>query len=376
LRIKWNFVWEKLMAADHPSIPVLSLSGTPGQIGAAHGEALRERIREHADRFLNYLLDSAAISLTEDTLWSHWAPQVAANQAEATDLVEEMRGISRGAGVSFERIFLLNSLLDLNSFRYLALAQNFAGCSTFAVAAAAGSGQTLVGQTYDMTQFHQHYLAMLRLQPARGPRQLVFTFAGIVGAAGLNEEGIALNINYLSPQDVGPGRLHSVVVRQILGSTQLADALTPAVMPPRAGGAHFLVADRDGNIVSIETTARRYRIFYPEGNAIGHTNHYLADWLKEVEYLRPTSIGGSMARYTALRRFFRDRADRLDLEMLKELTRNHTSYPRSICAHGAPSESEGSKTRTVAAMVQVPADGTIHITSGCPCESDYHPVAL
>src|SRR4029077_9772156 len=137
-------------------------------------------------------------------------------------------------------IFLLNSLLDLNSFRYLEMAQNFAGCSTFAVTAEAGSGKTLLGQTYDMPEYHQDYLTLLRLRPAQGPRQLVFTFAGIVGAAGLNEAGIAVNINYLSPRDVTQGRLHSVAAGQILASRQLADALTPPLVPPRAGGAHFL----------------------------------------------------------------------------------------------------------------------------------------
>ena len=84
------------------------------------------------DRFLGFLLASAAVPLTEESLWSHWSPQVAVNQREAPALIDEMRGIARGAGVPFERIFLLNSLLDLNSFRYLALAENFAGCSTFA----------------------------------------------------------------------------------------------------------------------------------------------------------------------------------------------------------------------------------------------------
>src|SRR5438128_2525615 len=231
----------------------------------------------------------------------------------------------------------------------------FAGCSTFAVAAEAGTGKTLVGQTYDMPAFHQDYLTLLRLKPAAGPRQLVLTFAGIVGAAGLNEAGIALNINYLSPLDVGLGRLHSVVVRQVLASTQLADALTHPVLPPRAGGAHFLVADQGGNVVSIETTARRFAVAYPEGPAIGHTNHYLAAELRDTEYLRAGSIGGSLARYTALRRFLQECGDRLTVDALMELTRNHTSYPRSICAHGIGSEPAESRSRTVAAMVQVPA---------------------
>jgi isopenicillin-N N-acyltransferase-like protein len=364
------------MARTHPSIPVLDLSGTPAQLGAAHGEAQRDRIREFADQFLGWLTRSAPIAVTEETLWARWAPQVAVNQREAPALVEEMRGIARGAGVSIERIFLLNSLLDLGSFRYLELAMNFAGCSTFAVVTEAGTGKTLLGQTYDMPEFLQNYLTLLRLKPAQGPRQLLFSFAGIVGAAGLNEAGIAVNINYLSPCDVGLGRLHSIVVRQILSATQLADALTPPVVTRRAGGAHFLIADRDGTMVSIETTAGRHWAFYPEGNAIGHTNHYLAPWLKEIEYIRPSSIGSSLARYAALRRYLHAHGDRLTVESLQELTRNHVSYPRSICAHGADIEAAGSRTRTVSAMVQVPADQTIHITQGCACENSYHAVEL
>ncbi len=364
------------MASTHPSIPVLDLAGTPGQIGAAHGEAQRERIRDYAERFLAWLLSATAARLTEQQLWDRWAPQVAINRRLAPDLVEEMQGIARGAAVPFERVFLLNSLLDLNSFRYLDMATAYAGCTTFAVTAEAGTGRTLVGQTYDMPAFHQDYLALLRLKPAVGPRQLVFTFAGIVGAAGLNEAGIAVNINYLSPLDVGLGRLHSIIVRQILASPQLADALTHPVLPPRAGGAHFLVADRDGNVSSIETTARRFAIAYPEGPAIVHTNHYLAAELRDTEYLRAGSIGGSLARYAALRRFLQEHAHRLTVAALMDLTRNHTSTPRSICAHGISSEPAEVRARTVAAMVQVPAEGLMHLTRGCACEGDYHAVSL
>src|SRR5262249_11331252 len=189
-----------------------------------------------------------------------------------------------------------------------------------------------------------------------------------------NEAGIALNINYLSPLDVGLGRLHSIIVRQVLASPQLADALTHPVLPPRAGGAHFLVADRNGNVVGVETTGRRFAVAYPDGPAIGPTNHSLAAELRDAEYLRAGSIGGSLARYTALRRFLQERGDRLTVEALMELTRNHTSYPRSICAHGISSEPEECRSRTVAAMVQVPAGGVMHLTNGCAREHDDHAV--
>src|SRR5262249_29192326 len=144
----------------------------------------------------------------------------------------------------------------------------------------------------------------------------------------------------------------------------------------RAGGAHFLIADRDGNIISIETTAKRFHIAYPQGNTLGHTNHYLADWLKDAEYIRPGSIGGSVTRYRALRRYLNDHAERLTVESLQELTRNHVSYPRSICSHGTDAEPVGSRNRTVSAIIQVLADQRMHLTCGCACEGSYYPVTI
>ena len=93
---------------EHPNIPTLNLSGTPAQIGEAHGEAAREKIKDHTDRFLEFVFSRAVAALDEESLWSKWSPQVSANERSAPDLVEEMRGIARGSGVSFERIFLLN----------------------------------------------------------------------------------------------------------------------------------------------------------------------------------------------------------------------------------------------------------------------------
>ena len=363
------------MTHEHPDIPLIELSGTPSQIGASHGEHQRERIREYAERFVDWLLRRANNELTVESLWEHWSPQVAVNERLAPALVEEMRGIARGAGIAFEKIFLLNSLLDLVRFFYPDMSGSF-GCTTFAVARCANDEGTLVGQTYDLPAMNQDYLLLLRLTPEQGPRQLVFTFSGIVGACGLNEAGIGLSINYLSPRDSGRGRLHSIVVRQILAADNLAAALAPPVVPPRAGGAHFLVADRDANVVSIETTAKRHWVFYPEGNAIGHTNHYLAAGLKELEYIRPDSIGSSLARYTALRRYFQEKGDQLDVAAIQELTRNHTSYPQSICAHGREHDPQGDHTRTVAAMIHLLNQQTIRITAGCACEREYHAIQL
>ena len=361
------------MTAEHPAIPVLEVSGGAEQIGTAHGEDQRERIHECLDRFLGWICGGAAVELDEQSLWAKWSQQVIFNEQAAPDLVTEMRGIARGANVPFERVFLLNSMLDLVSFRYLPMAQNF-GCTTFAVGG--GDERVLIGQTYDMPALLQESLLIMRIQPEQGPRQLVFTFSGIVGASGLNGAGIGLCINYLSPLDVGMGRLHSIAVRQILAAENLASALEPAVVPPRAGGAHYLVADTAGNRVSIETTGRKYETVFADAGAIGHTNHYLGQSLKPVEHIRANSIGSSLSRYAALQRYLQVHDSELDLDALKRLTQDHTSYPKSICAHGSSHDPADDHSRTLAAMISELSEGTMHICRGCACENSYHPVCL
>ena len=364
-----------MMSQARTQIPVLELSGTPSQLGEGHGEQQRSQIQEYSERFLEWLLRHASCAQREQEVWEKWSPQVAYNERVAPHLVEEMRGIARGADVSFERIFLLNSILDLVSFCYLEMGVNF-GCTSFAVSHEPGTARTLVGQTYDMPELHQDYLVLLRLTPEQGPRQLVFSFAGVVGAGGLNEAGIGLSINFLSCRDVGMGKLHSCVVREVLASANLGEALTAPVVPPRAGGAHYLVADDSGSVVSVETTGKQFQAIYPQDNVYGHTNHYLTAGLKEREVIRPQAIGSSLARYASLSRYFREKAAQVDLTQLQELTRNHTSFPRSICAHGSASEATGFRSRTLAAMVHVLNDRVMHVTGGCACENEYVAVTL
>ena len=352
------------MAVVDLRMPMIELQGTPQDMGEAHGESLRELIREHAQRHLEWILAQSSVVMNESQLWNRWSPYVTANESNAPNLVEEMRGIARGAGVPFEHIFILNSLLDVGNFRWLDCMQGMLGCTSFAVPQESGTGKSLLGQTYDLDAFRRRFNALLRIRPADGPRQLVYTMAGMVGAAGLNQDGIGININYLSANDCRPGKLHAVIVRQVLASRNLADAVTAPTDAPRAGGSHYLISDQTGHVVSVETSATRFAL----------ANHYLADWMQPMGVIRPSSIGSSIARYTALRRFLM--RDGLNRETLKAVTGNHTSYPRSICAHGSPDDPEEFRGATVAAMVQSLSDRTMEICEGCPCQEDYVSVPL
>ena len=362
------------MTVADVAIPLVELQGTPAEIGEAHGEALRESIREHAQRHLHWILTHSAVAMNESQLWRHWAPFVTANESCAPELVQEMRGIARGADLPFEQIFYLNSLLDVGNFRFLGCVKGMLGCTSFAVPEEAGTGKSLLGQTYDLSAFRRRFNVLLRIRPADGPRQLIYSLAGMVGAAGLNEDGIGININYLSSNDCRPGKLHAVIVRQALSGRNLADAVTAATVGPRAGGSHYLISEEAGHVVSVETSATRFALAYADGKPFGHTNHYLSDWMQPISVVRPEAIGSSIARYAALRRFLM--RENLTRATLKEMTADHTSYPRSICAHGSPDDPQEFRGATIAAMVQSLSDRTVEICDGCPCEGKYAVVPL
>jgi isopenicillin-N N-acyltransferase-like protein len=362
------------MAVADLRMPIIELQGTPREIGEAHGESLRPLIREHAERHLEWILSQSSVELDETRLSDLWAPYVAANESSAPELVDEMRGIARGADVPFEQIFYLNSLLDVGNLRWLDCMKGTVGCTSFALPVESGTGHALLGQTYDLAAFRRRFNVLMRIRPADEPQQLVYTLAGMVGAAGLNEAGIGININYLSSNDCRAGKLHAVIVRQALASRNLADAVTAATVGLRAGGSHYLISDDTGHVVSIETSATRFALDYADGKPFGHTNHYLSEWMQPIGVIRATAIGSSVARYAALRRFLL--RDDLDREQLKQMTSSHTSYPRSICAHGSADEPEELRGATIAAMVQSLPERTMEICEGCPCEGKYVIVPL
>ena len=359
---------------NETAIPLVELSGSPSDIGEAHGESFRELVGEHIACHREWIFENSAIPLDDESLDATWQPWIAANEAVAPALIEEMRGIARGAGVPFEHVFQVNSLLDIGNFRWIDCVRQLVGCTSFVVPHEAGTNQTLIGQTYDLAFFRRRFNIVLRIRPEDGPSQLVYSLAGIVGLAGLNQHGLGININYLSSNDCQPGKLHAVIVRQVLAASNLADAVAAPTAGTRAGGSHYLVADDAGHVVSVETTAEAFALLYPDGKPYGHTNHYLAEWLQPRQVIRSTAIGSSIARYTALRRFLQ--RDDLDRESLKAMTADHSSYPRSICAHGGPDEPDHLRGSTIAAMVQVLGERSMHICGGCACEGEYQAISL
>jgi len=358
------------------SIPVIDLAGSPLEIGLGHGEALREPIREFAASVLEvHQANNPFLKAEKGQLAGFCQRNLGFLEKFSPALVEEMRGVARGADVPFGDVLLLNCFLELEDLRApglggKALPDALWGCTTFNVTGqASADGQALIGQTYDMEAYYQRFLRVLRIRPAQGPAQLLITFAGILGLNGLNAAGVGAVINKVAATDARPGVIYPFVMRKALASERIGDALGAVIFSPRATGITYQLAGA-GVAFCAETSAQAYELLEING-AIAHTNHYVGSTMRRFETPGWLSHGGSMVRSQVANAWLAANRGRITPEKLMELTRDHTNHPRCICAHGFPGEPGTTAFQTVFGVVMDPERGQFDACPGNPCRNPY-----
>lgn len=362
-------------------IPILELRGTPYEMGVAHGRALKELIVAAAASFTAvHQANNATLSVTRDTLKSFCLRHLGFLQEFSSELVQEMRGIADGAGVAFEDILYLNCFLELEDLRAPTLGGKLLpdalwGCTSFNVTTgAAADGRAYLGQTYDMEKYYGKFLALLRMRPENGPEMLVVTLAGVLGLVGLNAAGVGAAINKVVATDARPGVIYPFIMRKALAAERIGDALGTVIFSPRASGMTYQLAGA-GTAFCAETSATRYELLEIEG-AIAHTNYFFGGSMRGFETPNWLSHGGSMVRKHVADAFLRRHQGALTLDLLKDLTRDHTNHPRCICAHGFPGEAEHTAFHTIFAVIMAPTEGWMELCPGNPCENEYSHHAL
>lgn len=363
------------------NVPVLELSGSPYEMGLAHGKALKDRIVDFIESVTAvHQANNPALSVTRESLTGFCMRHLGFLEKFSPELVEEMRGIADGAGVAFQDILYLNAFLELEDLRAPGLGGSILpdalwGCTTFNVKAdATADGRAYLGQTYDMERYYEKYVALLHITPKSGPRMLVVTLAGILGLNGLNSAGVGAVINKVVATDARPGVIYPFIMRKALAAERIGDALGAVIFSPRASGMNYQLAG-SGVAFCAEVSATYYELLEIDG-AVAHTNHYVGSFMRAFETPNWLSHGGSMVRKQVADGFLKTRRGSLTPDLLKEMTRNHTNHPRCICAHGFPGEPEKTAFHTIFAVVMDPAAGWLDLCRGNPCENGYVRYAL
>ncbi|KAF9819527.1 hypothetical protein IEO21_01991 [Rhodonia placenta] len=277
-------------------VPRIILSGSPYEIGLAHGRLLAEQIVAQLVIYRALFLETCKFE------WEHVLDVAAEFNATikrlAPDLLEEMRGIADGTGST--DVGLLD-IVALNCRSEIALGQWDDGCTALGWRLPTGnnSQKQILAQNWDWRTTVGPNLAMVSIRQQGKPTIWMVTEPGIVGKIGFNSSsvGVCLNAIRARPTLTTLLPIH-ILLRLALESPSASDAISTIEALGGAGSSqHILIADSAG-ARSLELSPRGGVYLGADADGlVVHTNHFLANRLVD----EPPWLAGSPLRLARAR---------------------------------------------------------------------------
>lgn len=306
------------------AIPVIEAGGTHREVGLQIGEQCQPQIRA----MLAQLREGLPAWATWEAMLHHSNLYLAHSRAVYPQYVEELEGIADGAETPFEEIFLAmcEELWEAAAWKR--------GCTDMAARGHATlDGSTLIAHTNDLLPETEDNLVILKTQAVDEPELLGVSVGGVGISAGFNDAKISLTGNQLDQNDIRPGVPRLLVVRAILASRHLSEAIDHCLLPQRASSYNNVIADASGEVYCMEGSATDCEPIYIEEDILAHANHYLSPAMRCFEANR-NGLGNSILRYNRAMRLLREHYGQLAPVLFQKLLADHAGYPTSICKHG------------------------------------------
>ncbi len=349
------------------TLPLLEVSGSPTERGQAHGEAFKELIRDLVAINFEDMLHATQGYLTKERVYEIVSTYTGPTRDYAPDLFEELEGIAEAADVPLEDLLALNAFLELHD--YYSDAFLVSGCTSFMVPGSTSGEGALIAQNYDLSSIYAAAAILVKVKNDHAPDALFYTSAGMLGCAGVNEAGIGVVINNLVPSDASGGVLYPFIIRRILESVRIGDAIDAVVAKPRASGMNYVICDENGEIYDLETTAKEYEVICPFDGPMAHSNHYLTDRLKPLERRQWDQRGQSILRWGRATRLLKS-CDKRNADALKNMLSDRVNAPMGICRHNEIHNGEACG-QTIAGIVLDPPGRKAWFTKGPPGKNEW-----
>lgn len=355
--------------------PVISVSGTPYELGRQYGTQARERVHRSVagySRMYEYVAGWDWARATAEA--ERFLPAV---EEFAPSCVEELTGIADGAQVALVDVLAVNARTEiLYSARVrTAMAQPApAECSAFA--SVATDGRVLVGQNWDWAPFTCDTVVVLQATPDNGPSYLTVVEAGLLAKFGVNSDGLAVMTNALAcADDQGDvGVPYHVMLRALLGCGTTAEALARLESSTRASSANYLLADRDGSVVDVEArpggASGLHRLEPDDTGLLLHTNHFDSPDFDTVDYA-DLVVSTSRTRLGRVADVVEAAGGPSDLAVFGAALSDHTDAPDSVCRHPDPALPPPDQTMTVTSALIDLTERQVSLSEGPPCEPGY-----
>jgi len=333
--------------------PFYTARGTHRELGRQHGEQATRHIKAHIE------LICAQQKMSKEQLTRRAARFQPVFDRYCPHLLEEMRGLGEGAGVTLEEAMACNIRGEL---QYVTAA----GCTAYAIQ---GRGtarrQLIIGQNSDMGSEVIPLAYVLRLQPQNKPEVLTYTFGGMIAYHGFNSAGVAKFENALGG---GPpsrfGIPHYPVERMMYECKNLEEVFDLLRKMPVEYNVNYLMCDGQGNIADVESTTEGPQILRDDGSGyLVHTNHFLSSRFATGDNFK-RSLPDSFPRLERIRSLLQSRYGSITVHDIQLFLSDHSGRPTSICRHDKGM-------RTVASLIAEPAEGRMHVAVGNPCHNRY-----
>lgn len=352
--------------------PLLKVRGSHYEIGLQIGEAMRDLIPRVIDQIFYHELRVNAQPvegkytpsvpvLTRDQVMARTHDFLPLFERYCPLLLDELRGIAKGADLSFEEALLLQIRGEI----IYAYAPVVAGCSSFVFSReVTKTGEVIAGQNWDYP-LDLDLLHILHITPDDGPAQLMMTFAGLTSYMGMNAAGICSFANALPWGWCQLGIPHYPFKWRVLRETSRAGigevvAETRTVQP-----GNYVLCDGTGEIADLELTPDTSVWLENTEGFFVHTNHFLGEPYASHPDLKPV-LADSVPRYQRFHSLVADHVGNIDVPLMQTVLADHDNYPTSICRH-----EELPGICTSASLIAEPERGALHVCAGNPCSGEY-----
>ncbi|WP_072742185.1 MULTISPECIES: C45 family peptidase [unclassified Virgibacillus] len=334
-----------------------TLAGSPYDTGYEHGKLAEVQIKNSLQTYEKMFREYA------ETSWDEACDQALLHvnyvKEHYPSFLEEMKAIAIGAKVEFEDILVLNCRSEI------ALTSPD-GCSSFALTQPK-TEKTWLAQNWDWKREQVNSILHLELVQDNLPTIQMITEAGIIGKIGYNSHGIGVCLNALRTNQWQAKLPIHLGLRAILESHTFEEAISRIDQNQIASAAHFLIASKSKDIISVEVSPVYTEKILPKHGSLQHTNHICSSKMKKTmdEFAKPDSFD----RLCILSDLIDSQIDKsINHEFLFQLLANHDNYPNSICRHHNPALSEQEQTETVFSIAMNLNDAGFYWFLGKPCQ--------
>jgi hypothetical protein len=297
--------------------------------------------------------------------------------------LEEVKGIAEGSGVGFKYI-MARQLSDEEPWyrfekRIQAKDRPIESCSAIGASGQAARGKrNILAQNMDTPTYYDGHQVLLHIKdPASPVEALVFTVAGKISLAGLNNQGIGICCNTLVQLNFATNGLpEDFLVRGFLARATLGDGLAFVRGVKHASGQNYVLGGPE-RVLDLECSANKICEFvpYPEADRVYHTNHPLVNDDQSLHERRIAQMPHKMhekfqdslttyARFESLEKHLGNPGDTVSVDKARAALSSHDG---PVCRH---KETGASITLGCLIMELMPSP-TLHLAPGPPCSTPF-----